>query len=153
MGKEKGILLSEKFGINPTLTYCPRCGGEGQELLLLGRATEYECGCCHGKIIGTKPKGDCPHCGATGIFYTRIGEFDGSHRRLPGTEPCDKCKKELEELKEEIAKGGVPWKCDICKSEGVIKSESNFAKNFRKEHPKAGIILDKDNCPVCSKGE
>jgi len=151
MGKEKGILLSEKFGVNPCLTICSRCGGETNEILLLGKANKYECKKCHKYIIGTRPK-KCPFCEDSSYGFTNHGEFEGTYsQRLPASELCDKCKKELREFKEEIAKGGVPWKCDICKSEGVIKSESNFARNFRKEHSKAGIILDKDNCPVCSR--
>ena len=32
----KGILLDKELGVNPTMTYCPRCGGEHRNLLLLG---------------------------------------------------------------------------------------------------------------------
>jgi DNA-directed RNA polymerase subunit RPC12/RpoP len=146
-----GLILSKKHGINPCLTICSRCGKETPEILLLGNAQEYECNGCGGKTIGKSPKGKCPHCGHQ-TFFKRIGAFDGSDRKLPASELCEDCKKEIEFFTQEIEKGGVPWKCTDCKSEGIIKHDAQFAIDFRKQYPTEGFSFSKNNCPVC-KGE
>lgn len=144
---EPSITLSKQFGVNPSLTYCPRCGEETQEIILLGNAQDYECTSCHKHIVGKRPK-ECPFCGSGLIVHK--GPYDGSRNKLPASEPCGKCKELMKELKEELAKGGVAWKCLDCKSEGVIKHDVEMAIEFRKQYPdKGGIILTKKNCPVC----
>ena len=144
-----GITLSKKHGVNPCLTVCPRCGKDSPELLLLGNTKEYICKGCGGKIIGKYPKGKCPHCGYRTAF-SLVGEFDGMHKKLPASDLCDICKAEIKMLEEEIAKGGVPWRCSDCKSEGVIKHNAEFSIDFRKQYPVEGFTFSKDNCPVCS---
>lgn len=145
-----GIILSKKFGVNPTLTYCPRCGGESQEILLVGNAQEYQCTSCKKSIIGKKPK-ECPFCGS--VLIIKIGPFDGTRTKLPATDVCDKCKENLAELKSEIEKGGVPWRCSDCKAEGVIKHDTDIAIEFKKLHPEmAALTLSKKTCPACNEG-
>jgi len=150
----KGIQLSEKYGVNPTLTYCPRCGGEGQEIALVGRAIEYECHNCKGRIVGIHPR-TCPHCESSQGF-TSLGEFDGSGERLPG-EICDSCQKEIEQLKKIVEEGGIYWKCANCKNRGVIR-KNEFTEMVREhsgiEPPDpVGIEFTKEECPECSKND
>ena len=141
------IKLSKEFGVNPSLTCCPRCGEETPEIILLGDAQDYECTSCHKHSIGKRPK-ECPFCGSSLIVHR--GPYDGSRNRLPASDLCDKCKKLRKEPKEELAKGGVAWKCQDCESEGMIKHGAEIAVEFRKQFPdKNGIIFTKKNCPVC----
>ena len=82
----KGILLDKELGINPAMTYCPRCGGETQELALVGRARKFKCTNCGLKILGKTPP-VCPKCGHS--YFESLGKFDGSHEKLSASEPCD----------------------------------------------------------------
>lgn len=145
------ITLSKQFGANPALTCCPQCGEDTDEILLLGNAQDYECSSCHKHSVGKRPK-ECPFCGSSLIVH--IGPYEGSRRRLPASDLCDKCKALIKELKEELAKGGVAWKCQDCKAEGVIKHDTVAAIGFRKQHPgKCGVIFTKKLCPVCRAKE
>ena len=142
-----GIILDKKLGVNPVLTYCPRCGEATNELLLVGTAAKYECTNCQRKFIG-RPR-VCDNCGSS--TFTNLGKIDGTHERLPATDICDNCKKEIKEFNEEIEKGGVAWKCEDCGNTGVIKHTAAFAKDFVKEHGKhAGVLFNKEMCPVCN---
>ena len=148
---EPSITLSKQFGVNPSLTYCPRCGEDAPEILLLGNAQDYECTSCHKHIVGKRPK-ECPFCKS--VLIVHRGPYDGSRNRLPASDLCDKCKELIKELKEELGKGGVAWKCQDCKSEGVIKHDVAVAIEFRKQYPdKGGITFTKKNCPVCGQKE
>ena len=150
----KGITLSKKHGVNPILTYCPRCGGEGRDLLLVGKATEYECKNCKGIIIGIRPK-ICPYC-KNSLGFTDLGEFDGSGKRLPGG-LCETCEEELKQYKKIVEEGGIYWKCADCESEGVIK-KNEFTERVREhagiEPPNpVGIEFTEEECPICSKND
>jgi hypothetical protein len=153
------IRLSPKFGINPTLTFCPRCGGDANELVLAGDSRVYECEQCKQRIVGTSRPKFCPRCGnkSHGMFKL-IGPWEGSPgNRLPASEPCEKCKEEIELHKAEVDKGGVYWKCIDCHSEGVVKAGTPFASMVREKvgipAPKpAGVEFSKEHgCPVCGQ--
>lgn len=151
-----GLRLSEKFGVNPVLTYCPRCGGETSELILAGACSVYQCDACKQKIVGKRPK-ECPKCHVKGDgYFRRLGEFDGSHDKLPATEPCEKCKEEIAQHKKIVADGGILWRCRDCNSEGVIRY-SELAHDVRvalKIPPPApcGVEFSKaTGCPVCGQ--
>ena len=48
------MYLDKEKGVNPVLTFCPRCGGDAPELILMGNKGYYQ---------------DCPNCGTrTEIF-------------------------------------------------------------------------------------
>jgi len=140
------ILLSKDKGVNPVMGICPRCGKENGEILLVGRSHKYICSNCGGTIVGKQPK-ECPHCGASWDFFDK-GEFEGSREKLPSS-LCKECQSIIDTCKKEMELGGVPWKCEDCHSEGVIKHDSEFAINFRKENPEVGVLFNKKNCPVC----
>jgi len=88
------IRLDSELGVNPTLTYCPICGNEAEELLLVGAQTEYRCRNGH-RNIG-RPEGSY-ECGVKGCGapMDRVGKFDGSHEPLPASQPCDRCREVL----------------------------------------------------------
>jgi rubrerythrin len=142
------IYLSPKHGINPCLTYCRRCGGDTPELLIVGNAHKHICRNCKAVHVGRLKDGRCHFCGNTDF---ESSEIDGWKDRFPAQELCEKCKADIAELKKEVELGGVPWKCSKCKSDGVIKHNSPFAIEFRKEHPIAGIDFNGLHCPVCDK--
>jgi len=72
--------------------------------------------------------------------------------RLPASQPCDACQKELAEFDKELKKGGVKFRCKDCQSEGVILAHHPTAEWMRKNHPGCGVELTKEECPRC-RGE
>ena len=145
-------LHKEKF-LNPHLTFCPRCGGDGPDLLLLGAVDKvYRCLKCGMLHIGY-PKGKiCQKCSGDVEFERKLDD----HERLPGNW-CDACEKEAKEHEEIVDAGGIYFKCADCKVEGVLKP-SEYTELVRKqigvEAPKpCGIEYTKGDCPVCSTGE
>ena len=147
----KPILLHPEHGVNPFMTFCPRCKGESPEIMLVGKMDSIRsCGGCDVKLIGFTPGQKCPNCGSNGPHgpierHLRQGE------RLPGTEPCEACKAELAEWEKIIKGGGLYFRCE-CGTEGVIKGESEFSKAGRKEHstPAPELMgVNLDQCPNC----
>jgi len=149
------IRLDPKRGVNPALTFCPRCGGETNELLLVGLAEVRRCSKCSGRIVGPPPRdGICPLCHQNGREFKYLRQFDGSRERLPASQPCDKCQVEMKKHREIVEAGGVYWRCSDCKSEGVLRETAELSKEVRKQmkiEPPApcGVEFSKDTCPVC----
>lgn len=146
-----GIRLDPKRGVNPALTVCPRCGGETNELVLAGLKGKYKCEKCGQRMVGRFET--CPRCGAGREHFKLLGEFDGSREKVLASEPCDKCKKMIEEHAQIVREGGIYWKCKDCESEGVIKP-SPFATMIREKAniqppDPVGFEFDKTMCPVC----
>ncbi len=144
------IKLHKTKGLNPKLTYCPRCGEDGDELILLGATDRiYKCTYCGMRSIG-KRLSKCPECGRNSWHKVgTVGEYD----KLPSSHLCAKCEKELAEHKAIVDAGGIYWKCKDCRAEGVIKT-GRYADSIR-EHlhissGPCGVEFDKDNCPSCS---
>lgn len=144
----KGIILSQKHGVNPHLTYCPKCGGDSRELILTGAASMYECSCGQ-KHIGRPEGGKCVKCSSYDL--TNKGEIP-PETKLPG-DLCEACEKEQAEFKAEIDRGGIPFRCKDCGATGVIKAEHELAKKVRAEHGLAGLEFTKEDCPRCRKEE
>ena len=67
MSKTKGVLLSPKYGVNPTIPICFWCGKEREEVALIGR-------------IGDGRKGE---------------DFEAPMHMVIDYEPCDECKKNM----------------------------------------------------------
>ena len=135
------------------MTYCTRCGGEANELILLGAVeTIYTCNGCGANHIGRPERDKCGRCGHVGGFTPQRKVED--HERLPAQDICDKCKEEIKSFHEEVERGGVFWKCKDCKKEGVMKATAQYSILVRKamkiEAPaKCGVEFDKETCPVC----
>ena len=146
-----GVKLHKTKGLNPRLTYCRRCGGEGKEIVLLGAVENvYECSHCGMKSIGAMRKA-CPECGHK--MWNKLGPLE-EHEKLPASEFCDKCIAELEEFKAIVEAGGIYWKCADCGSTGVVKP-GEFADMIREkldimEGP-CGVTFNKTDCPSCSE--
>ena len=77
----KSIRLHPERGINARLTYCFRCGGDGQELMLIGiNEGKYQCAACQTIHYGY-PKGNvCQSCGTHDV--PKIGTLD-EFEKLP----------------------------------------------------------------------
>lgn len=148
------IRLHKDKGVNPYLTYCPRCGGDGPDLLLIGAHDRvYKCQGCGMTHFGGRPKGGlCQECGGSVAFERKLEDRE----KLPGN-LCAACEKEIEEHKKVVEAGGIYFKCADCKIEGVIK-QNEFTERVRKqigiEVPKpCGVEFTKADCPKCSSDE
>lgn len=146
------IRLHSKLGVNPKLTYCPRCKGESNELVLVGADDgKYKCRSCGLHIYGYG-KGKCPKCDA-GHTLERIGTVE-EHERLPATRPCDGCRAELDEHGKVVAEGGVYFKCKDCNATGAIRASAPLAGAVREKAGVAapapcGVEFSKADCPAC----
>ena len=147
--------LHKEKGLNPHKTFCPKCGKESDELILLGAVDyKYECSSCGRMHIGRPKSGVCS-CGMTLGKGILIGDFEV----LPASDFCDACQEELLYFKAEVMKGEVFWKCDTCGNSGVIVAGFKLAVLIRKElriEPPGlcGIDFTDDAngmCPVCNK--
>ena len=152
------ITLHPKLGVNPRLTYCRRCGGETNELLLVGRANYKEqcpkCQCWH--FGGLNRRGGKSRCGSCDHeFYGSVKRVElESHERLPSPELCDKCKEFLAQAELHAKDGAILGKCIKCYSEFVISGGAEIAKKVREQlgvaPPKlCGIELE--TCVNCEK--
>jgi len=148
------LRLHPEKGLNPHLTVCSRCGGEGREIILLGNQNKvFKCTSCGQVHIGRPKKGLCRKCGNGVEFERDIDDYE----RLPG-DLCDNCKEEIKTFKKIVAEGGIYWKCEECHREGVIKVDAPLAKAVRKQlnvsPPDAcGVALTKKECPACNPPE
>jgi hypothetical protein len=150
-----GIELDPEKGVNPFLTYCPRCKNEGPELMLIGRRQYYEtCVECGIASIGGRPRGGkCPKCERNN-GWVRHAIKDGE--RLPSSDVCDNCKEQIEQVKQ----GGVFFECEDCSAIGAVKADAPFAAMVRQAHkltepgddgvyPACGVQFTKEECPAC----
>jgi hypothetical protein len=148
----RSIRLHAKHGVNPKLTYCPRCHGEARELMLIGADDDkFSCRVCETVSFGARKCLKCADGGAG--ERSKIGE----HERLPGG-LCDACEVESREHWTEVQAGGVYFKCADCGVRGVIKSGAAFAATVREAHglaaPKAcGVEFSTRDCPQCGPGK
>lgn len=147
------IRIHPEKGVNPKLTYCPRCRGDARELILVG-ADEgvYKCSSCDITVFGYG-HGTCPSCKAERTL--RRERTIGDHEKLPG-DLCEKCETEVKEHNAVVAAGGVHFRCADCGISGVIRASAPLAKMARKqlkvEAPKpCGVEFTKKDCPKCSR--
>lgn len=142
------INLSKEKGLNPRLTYCTRCGGDAGEIVLLGdREYKIKCSNCDCWNFGAKFSDTCGKCKQTlrGGSRERIEDDE----KLPSSNLCDECVKEIQKYKNIVTEGGVYFRCKQCGSEGVIKGESEYAKHAReyaKIFPPDPMGIEMENC-------
>lgn len=145
--------LHPEKGVNPRMTFCQRCGGDSPVIILLGAVEskyKHRCGQIYFGTPGAKDY--CPKCkdpARDGL--ENIGNI-GEHERLPGG-LCDKCEAEVKALNAEVALGGVLFKCRDCPATGVVKHDSEFAKDWQSKHPGVGREFSKRDCPACGPKE
>lgn len=146
-----GIELHPKLGVNPHMTTCTRCGGAGQELILLGkRNTVTICPHCGINAFGCTPRSKCPKC--------REPMQGGKKREIEERENipfglCKTCEDEVGLFEEEIKKGGVLIHC-TCGMEGILKAEHPMAKKARDHfnlHDGEPCGVKVGHCPKCEE--
>ena len=148
-----GIPLSKKHGVNPSIEVCSNCGKETGTLALVGRCNEYKCEDCGNLIYGRSIKETtCPKCNGCRIIL--IARDVAVPMQLTGG-LCDDCARMEKECADEVARGGILWKCEDCGSHGAIRAEADVAKAVRDKMgilpPRpCGITFTKEQCPVCS---
>jgi len=146
-----GVTIHPEKGVNPFLTYCPRCKGEAPEIVLVGADDGiYQCdaGLSEGgphRMVGrprpTMDSGDCQQCGHL-ARWSRVGTLKEG-QRIQATQPCDACLKELAEWKEVVEAGGVYFQCEDCRATGAIKVTAPLAQLVRESHQKQREEEDK----------
>lgn len=130
------IPIHKDRGIDPHLTYCQRCGGEADELTLgvlmkaelpngqwvyanRGKTEKLRRELEQKKIIPFQT-------------YLQWQEITDTRERVPASEPCKKCRDELDMMEEIVKRGGCYFKCAECGQEGVLRETSTIAKQVRK---------------------
>jgi NMD protein affecting ribosome stability and mRNA decay len=151
------ITLHPEKGVNPRLCFCPRCGEEANELVLLGAKDKVDtctgCGLVH--YGGVAFGGACGRCRGRSFKSRKLEDTE----RVPASKLCDKCDAEMLGFKAEVERGGVYFRCTACHAEGVVKAESALAVNVRREAgveapAPVGVEFDATTCPQCAaKGE
>lgn len=148
------ITLHPKLGVNPRLTFCPRCGGDARELMLIGaNDSVYQCRVCHLTHYGRPDKGrDCVNEKCHGQFEF-VRKLD-DHEKLPGG-LCEKCEAEDNTFKAIVAEGGIYWQCEKDKRHrGVLRATAELSGKVRTKLGVAapqpcGIAFTGDECPAC----
>jgi hypothetical protein len=153
MAKEPGILLHPEKGLNPRLTFCPRCHGDAPELILIGANDKViTCPHCGMNAIGFKSTQLCPSCKKR-LAGGKTRTLD-DHERLPGS-LCKACEEEMKKLDEIVKAGGVFFSCK-CGAEGVLRPEHPAAKAARDHfgfHNGEPCGIKADTCPQCNKDD
>ena len=143
------IVLHPKLGINPRMTICIRCGGEGRELILLGNKNKViTCPNCDANVIGSSTKGKCPKCQRR-LAGGKSRELEDSERIPAGY--CEKCENELKSFDDEVKRGGVHIKCK-CGMTGIVKAGHPLAKHARDHfgfHNGEPCGIETEVCPQC----
>lgn len=142
------IKLHKRLGVNPRRTFCPKCGGECQALVLLG--SKNHTGVCgrHGQVFGIGenttrcPAKDC------GNRLVDIRELNDSES-VPYFEGCAACKSSDTIQREAIERGGIAWRCKKCKSEGAMLKGGAHDDLIAEVRAKGCLGVELDLCPVC----
>ena len=82
MARDKGIKLSPKHGVNPTLAVCAWCGEETGEVVLLGKLPNDEEAPRH-MVFGYEP---CPKCAEQwnkGIAFIEVEPLSVDSPKMP----------------------------------------------------------------------
>jgi hypothetical protein len=145
------IPLHPKLGVNPRLTVCRRCGGNTNELVLLGNRNKVmKCTSCNALNYGSRASDKCSACSQRSL---ELDHELSDAERVPAMAPCDACAKELDEHAAVVADGGIYFRCADCRASGVIK-KSPFADAVRAAHgleapAPCGVEFTKADCPKC----
>lgn len=146
------ITLHPKLGVNPRLTFCPRCKGDTPELVLVGvNDRVHTCADCGRTCYGFKDHERCPVSSCKGPlrFERRLDD----HERLPSDRPCEGCCEEIAKMDVIVDAGGVYFRCENCAAEGVLGHEHPSAIEARERSGIASgpLMIHALSCPACPK--
>lgn len=128
------VPIDNKRGLDPHMTFCPRCGNESDKItigvimegtLQDGRKVYANRGQTSKTVKQLKKQGINQH-----ITWEEITD---PYKKIPATQPCEKCLAEISEHKKIVSDGGVYWRCIQCNLHGVIKA-GEFARAVRETH-------------------
>jgi hypothetical protein len=146
------IDLHPKLGLNPRLTYCPNCHGEGRGIVLLGNKNfRGECS-EHGTMwaIGPRTK-KClvKGCGRTLTEHRELEEGE----RVADHSLCEGCEAASEAVRKELEAGGLPTRCRRCGTEGVMRITPETREVIEKIRAEGygGVVVE--DCPLCQEKE
>lgn len=149
---EPSIPLHPTRGVNPRLTFCPRCGGDGRELILIGANDKViTCPHCGMNAIGFKTTQLCPSCKKR-LSGGKVRTLE-DHEKLPGG-LCLKCEEEVKKVEELIKDGAVHVKCKKCGMQGVLRKDHPLAiqaRNHFNLHNGEPCGVEVDSCPQCGE--
>lgn len=162
------IRISAKHGVNPTIFVCEWCGRDTNTLGLVGSCSKLKCRNCGTIIFGSSAE-PCPKCGKggrqLGDRYGGGGMYHGDFEVLErDTEVpmhiaqglCDECDAKRKAADDEVAKGGVYWKCSKCGSKGAVKAGTKLAIAVREKMKIAApnkYGVEFHECSVCKGKE
>ena len=161
------MILHPELGLNPRLTICPICGGDGDEIALLGNANcKYVCNKCGATVYGTMSRRSAYETLGSKNNRCKCGEYNSLEKQelLPTEKiiggPCKKCRELQEKIDQMIKEGGVYFKCKKCHSRGAIKANNPICQEVRRKSLEQGLIknindpvgLAVEECENC-KGE
>ena len=87
MSKDKGIPLSPKHGVNPTLAICFYCGEHTGEIALLGKLKD-DAQAPKEAVIDYRPCKECQEKFSKGVLIIAVRPSNNKHRYIaPGYEP------------------------------------------------------------------
>lgn len=132
----KEIKLHPEKGVNARLCFCPRCGGESQDLALIGDRNFVDtCVSEHCKMAhygGTDRRiHERPACNSCGCSVVRRPLEE--NERIPSADICDQCKQLMQVAHEAFKTGGIMVKCTNCFTELVLSGTSKYAIEFREK--------------------
>jgi hypothetical protein len=145
-----GITLHKKLGLNARCTFCPKCGGEGKELAMLGKNNHVGVCAAHGHIYGIGAGTTrCPasNCGNPLIEIRELTDSE----RVPASDWCDACHAAAKIQQDAVERGGIAWRCKGCKSEGAILKGGPNDAMIAEVRAKGFLGVELPTCPVCEK--
>jgi hypothetical protein len=146
------IPVHPERGLDPHLSFCPRCGGE-TNAIAIGHIKKAELP--NGQLVYAQ-KGKQSNIMKQLREQNMIGWNErldwrdlGENERIPDSEVCEKCKTEIEEWADLVKAGGAYMKCSACGCNGVIKPGTELAEAVRKStgiEPPDPVGVEFDNC-------
>lgn len=134
------IPLDAGKGLDPHMISCTRCGEQyGLTIGALRQATDSN-GVTHYCQKGETSRH--PHRGVTNWTPVKEGTVIPSGL-------CTACTEELKRFEQEVANGGIFFKCRCCTTTGVIKGHSPLAQTVRKQmniHAPEPCGVEFENC-------
>jgi len=132
---ERQIPIHPERGLDPHLTFCPRCGGETNGLTIgVIRKAEIP----NGQLVYAQ-RGSEQKMRKRLLEQGMISDHErldwrelGENERVPDSSVCEQCKTELTDWADLVKQGGCYFKCNQCGCNGVINPGSEMAAAVRK---------------------